>query len=213
METEQLQNIYDQLIRGIKKYFKKAGYHRAVIGVSGGVDSSLTLKLGVDALDAENITAISMPELGVSSQENIDHAKALCHALNVKFFYQPLNQFLTDFHHLSWDPNKLATQNSKARMRAVLLYNYANTAEALVLGTSNKSETLLGYGTKYGDLAADIEVIGDLYKEARLAARRRRKPLFRSSVKLSKNRRLQNSIRARRTRANLGQATAKSTLS
>ncbi len=165
METEQLQNIYDQLIRGIKKYFKKAGYHRAVIGVSGGVDSSLTLKLGVDALDAENITAISMPELGVSSQENIDHAKALCHALNVKFFYQPLNQFLTDFHHLSWDPNKLATQNSKARMRAVLLYNYANTAEALVLGTSNKSETLLGYGTKYGDLAADIEVIGDLYKD------------------------------------------------
>ncbi len=165
MENEQLQSIYDQIIKGITKYFKKAGMHRAVVGVSGGVDSSLTLKLGIDALGAENITAISMPELGVSSQENIDHAKALCHALNVTFFYQPVNQFLTDFYHLPWDPNKLATQNTKARIRAVLLYNYANTSDAMVLGTSNKSETLLGYGTKYGDLAADLEVIGDLYKD------------------------------------------------
>jgi NAD+ synthase len=121
--------------------------------------------VSVLSLGAENVTAISMPELGVSSQENIDHAKALCHALNVKFFYQPINPFLTDFYHLSWDPNKLATQNTKARIRAVLLYNYANTADALVLGTSNKSETLLGYGTKYGDLAADLEIIGDLYKD------------------------------------------------
>jgi len=165
METDQLQSIYNQLIKGLQKYFKKAGYYRGVVGVSGGVDSSLTLKLAVDAFGPENVTAISMPELGVSSQENIDHAKALCHALNVKFFYQPLNQFLTDFQHLSWGPNKLATQNTKARIRAVMLYNYANTADALVLGTSNKSETLLGYGTKYGDLAADIEVIGDLYKD------------------------------------------------
>jgi NAD+ synthase len=165
MEPSNLQSIHSQIIKGIQKYFKKAGYTRAVIGVSGGVDSSLTLKLAVDALEAENVAAISMPELGVSSQENIDHAKGLCHALGVKFFYQPLNQFLIDFPHLPWDPNKLATQNTKARLRAVLLYNYANTADALVLGTSNKSEILLGYGTKYGDLAADLEVIADLYKD------------------------------------------------
>lgn len=165
MEQAHLQSIYNQLIKGIKKYFKEARFVRAVVGVSGGVDSSLTLKLAVDALGAENVATISMPELGVSSQENIDHAKALCNALNVKFFYQPLNPFLADFPRLPWDPNKLATQNTKARLRAVLLYNYANTADALVLGTSNKSETLLGYGTKYGDLAADLEVIGDLYKD------------------------------------------------
>lgn len=165
MESDQLQSIYDQLIKGIKKYFAKNQFYKAVIGVSGGVDSSLTLKLAVDALGSENIAAISMPELGVSSQINIDHAKALCNALNVKLFYQPLNPFLVDFYHLPWNPNKLATQNTKARLRAVLLYNYANTADALVLGTSNKSETMLGYGTKYGDLAADIEVIGDLYKD------------------------------------------------
>ena len=101
-QTFQLQSIYNQIIKGIQKYFKKAVIHHAVVGVSGGVDSALTLKLAVDALGPENVTAISMPELGVSSQENIDHAKALCHALNVTFFYQPINPFLTDFYHLPW---------------------------------------------------------------------------------------------------------------
>lgn len=135
------------------------------MGVSGGIDSSLTLKLGVDALGADKITGISMPESGLSAQENTEHAKQLCAALGTTFFYQPINSFLKDFHHLSWDPNQLAIQNTKARIRAVLLYNYANTADALVLGTSNKSEIMLGYGTKYGDLAADIEVLGDIFKE------------------------------------------------
>jgi len=166
---ENMEKISGQVIKGIQRYFRKSGLMRAVVGVSGGVDSSLTLKLGVDALGADKMTAISMPEPSVSSQENIDHAKALCHALGVTFFQQPINTFMADFYHLPWDSNKLATQNTKARIRAVLLYNYANTTDALVLGTSNKSEILLGYGTKYGDLAADIEVLGDLFKEDVLA--------------------------------------------
>lgn len=160
-----MEEIYQQIIKTLGKYFKESGLSRAVIGISGGIDSALTLKLAVDALGADKVTAISMPELGVSSQENIDHAKKLCEALQVTFLSQPINNFLADFLHLSWNPNKLALNNTKARIRAVLLYNYANTSDALVLGTSNKSEILLGYGTKYGDLAADIEVIGDLYKE------------------------------------------------
>lgn len=160
-----MQKIYDQLIKGIQKYFQKAGFHKAVIGVSGGVDSSLTLKLAVDALGAEKIAAISMPEIGLSSQENINHAKGLCQALQVQFFTIPINPLINEFTRLPWNPNKTASQNTKARVRAVLLYNYANTQDALVLGTSNRTEILLGYGTKYGDLAADLEVIGELYKD------------------------------------------------
>ncbi len=160
-----MQKIYEQLIKGIKSYFKKSGLHRAVLGVSGGIDSSLTLKLAVDALGPEKVTALSMPENGISSPENTVHAKKLCEALGVEFFSIPINQFLLSFNGLPWNGSSLANQNLKARMRAILLYHYANTKNALVLGTSNKSELLLGYGTKYGDLAADLEVLGDLYKE------------------------------------------------
>jgi NAD+ synthase len=160
-----MQQIHEQIIKGIKKYFKKSGLARAVVGVSGGIDSSLTLKLAVDALGPEKVTAISMPELGLSDPINATHSKKLSEALGVTFFSQPINAFLTAFGQTRWGQNNIAVINTKARVRAVLLYHYANTANALVLGTSNKSEILLGYGTKYGDLAADLEVIGELYKD------------------------------------------------
>lgn len=159
-----LDQIYEKLVNGLKEYCTKYQFKRGVLGVSGGVDSSLTLKIAVDALGPENITALMMPELGLTKQENTDHAKILCRFLGVNCYYQPINPFLMDFSILSWKPTPRAHMNTKARIRAVLLYNFANTENALVLGTSNKSESLLGYGTKYGDLAADIEVIGDLFK-------------------------------------------------
>ncbi|MEK9132801.1 MAG: NAD(+) synthase [Patescibacteria group bacterium] len=156
--------IYNVLVLGLKKYFTKNNFKRAVLGVSGGVDSALVLKIAVDALGSQNVTALIMPELGLSNPENMEHAKVLCEYFGVTVFYQPINGFLMDFSTPPWKPSALAHINTKARIRAVLLYNYANTEHALVLGTSNKSELLLGYGTKYGDLAADIEVIGELFK-------------------------------------------------
>lgn len=160
-----MQKTHQQIIGKLKKYFKESGLARAVVGVSGGIDSSLTLKLGVDAIGAEKITAISMPEHGVSLTSNGMHAKTLAEALGVEFFLLPINQFLVPFNVTPWNDSSLSAQNLKARIRMTLLYHYANTNNALVLGTSNKSELLLGYGTKYGDLACDIEVLGDLYKE------------------------------------------------
>lgn len=159
-----LDQIYDRLVKGLKDYCAKHNFKRGVLGLSGGVDSALTLKIAVDALGAENITALIMPELGLTKGENIDHAKILCQFLGVNCYYQPINPFIMDFSIVSWKPSPRAHMNTKARIRAVLLYSFANTENALVLGTSNKSESLLGYGTKYGDLAADIEVIGDLFK-------------------------------------------------
>lgn len=159
-----LDQTYNSLVTGLRKFFTERGFKRGALGLSGGVDSALTLKIAIDALGPENVTALIMPELGLTKQENIDHAKLLCQFLKVPYFYQPINNFLVDFSVTPWQPSDRAKINTKARVRAVLLYSYANTENALILGTSNKSEILLGYGTKYGDLCADVEVIGDLYK-------------------------------------------------
>lgn len=160
-----MHNIYTKIIAAIQKYFKEAQIDHAVIGVSGGVDSALCLKLAVDALGPDHVTALTMPEKGVSSDENLLHAKTLCQFLNVEHYNVPINKYLMDFLALPWKPTDLSQINTKARVRMVILYNYANSRNAMVIGTSNKSELALGYGTKYGDLAADIEVIGDLFKD------------------------------------------------
>lgn len=165
IHQKSMQNTYSKIIAGIQKYFKEAQIGQAVIGVSGGVDSALCLKLVVDAIGAENVTAVTMPEKGVSSDENLLHARTLCQFLNVNYYNVPINKYLTDFLSLPWKPSELAQINTKARVRMVMLYNFANSRNALVIGTSNKTELALGYGTKYGDLAADLEIIGDLFKD------------------------------------------------
>ena len=157
--------VYQKIINGVENYFKKANIENAVIGVSGGVDSALTLKIAVDALGPNKVTAVLMPEKGITSEENMIHAKTLCEFLKVEYHTISINKYLTDFLALPWQPNDLAQINLKARIRMIILYNFANTRNALVLGTSNKTELALGYCTKHGDLACDLEVIGDLFKE------------------------------------------------
>ncbi|MCX6734777.1 MAG: NAD+ synthase [Candidatus Peregrinibacteria bacterium] len=165
IHKKSMHNTYTKIVASIQRYFKEAQIENAVIGVSGGVDSALCLKLVVDALGAEHVTGITMPEKGVSSDENLLHARTLCQFLNVNYYNVPINKYLTDFLALPWKPSDLAQINTKARVRMVILYNFANSRNSLVIGTSNKSELALGYGTKYGDLAADLEIIGDLFKD------------------------------------------------
>lgn len=160
-----MHNIYTRIIAGTHKYMKRNGFDKAVIGVSGGIDSALCLKLLVDAIGAESVTALLMPEKGVSSDENYNHAKTLCKFLEVEFHTVSINKFMTDYVTLPWKPSQLAQINSKARVRMAVLYNFANTRNALVIGTSNKTELAMGYGTKYGDLGADLFIIGDLLKQ------------------------------------------------
>lgn len=160
-----MQTAYTKIISSIQRYFKEAQVENAVIGVSGGIDSALCLKLTVDALGPNRVTGLMMPEKGISSDENLMHARGLCQFLKVEHYTIQINKFLTDFLTLPWRPNELSQINTKARVRMIILYSFANTRNALVIGTSNKTELALGYGTKHGDLAADIELIGDLFKE------------------------------------------------
>ena len=159
-----MDKIHTTLVEGIKAYFSAAGFKRGVLGVSGGLDSAVVLKLAVDALGADNVCALLMPESGLTNSENTKHAIGLAKFLGVESFKVQINNYLVDYLTVPWKQQDIALANTKARVRANLLYNYANSNRALVLGTSNKSELMLGYGTKHGDLAADLLPIGSLYK-------------------------------------------------
>ena len=164
MGDEKIKQTYNILVNGIKDYFEKNKFEKAVIGLSGGLDSAVSAKLAADAIGKENVQCLIMPVKGLSSEENIQDAVEFCTLNGIDYSLMFINDFFKEFEKVEWKQNKIAEMNTIARVRAVILYNYANTHNALVIGTSNKTEILLGYFTKYGDGAVDIEVIGDLFK-------------------------------------------------
>jgi NAD+ synthase len=113
-----------------------------------------------DAFGSPNCLRISY----AASRENIKDAVEFCTLNSINYSLIFINDFIKEFEKLDWKQSKIAEMNIASRIRAVVLYNYANTHNALVIGTSNKTEILLGYFTKYGDGAVDIEVIGELFK-------------------------------------------------
>ncbi len=160
--------VYNALILGIRDYFKKNNFKKAVIGLSGGLDSSVAISLVVKALGKQNVTAILMPDIGTTSPISIKNADMLVKKLKIKNCKITINDFVQYFKNIN---KKLkikdqiyAISNVKARTRMMILYYFANIENALVIGTSDKSEIALGYTTKFGDNAADILVIGDLWK-------------------------------------------------
>ena len=155
--------IYKKITKGIGKYFRRNNIKKAVIGLSGGIDSSLSAKLVADAIGKENLHGIIMPVKGLSSDENIKDSVDLCRLIGISYSIIYINDFIKDFEKLEWQ-SKIAKMNTASRIRGVILYHYANAHNALVIGTSNKTEIMLGYFTKYGDGAVDIEVIGSLFK-------------------------------------------------
>lgn len=153
-----------KIVEWLELFFHKAGFQKAVLGLSGGVDSALTAKLGVMALGKENVTAILMPNEGVSSDHSVTDAKAWAEELGIEHHILPIQSFLKNYVDLPWAADELATMNVQARVRMTILYHYANSHNALVLGTGNKTEEMLGYFTKYGDGGVDVLPIGSLYK-------------------------------------------------
>ena len=156
---------FDFLAGEVRDYCSEAGFEKAVVGLSGGIDSVLTLKIAVKALGAKNVTALLMPEKGLSKQEHIDDAVEFAEQSGVEFHKIKINELLKELENsVPFELHEFALAQAKPRIRMALLYAYANNYGALVIGTSNKSEIMLGYYTKYGDGGTDLTPLSDLFK-------------------------------------------------
>ncbi len=160
-------DIKDRLVNFIRSKVESAGAKGAVIGLSGGIDSTLTAYLSVEALGAGNVMGILMPEKGLTSKQDIDDALEVAKLLGIEHRIVEISKVLQSFLSIIPDFDKTARSasgNLKARTRMCILYYHANLMNRMVVGTGNKTELLLGYFTKYGDGGVDIEPIGCLYK-------------------------------------------------
>lgn len=168
MQNKNIKEVHNALIIGIKDYFNKNNFKKAVIGLSGGIDSSIAAYLITKALGSKNVTGILMPESRLTSKQSIKDAETVAKKLKIKNYSIEIDNFIDSFSgvnkKINAKKNPYALANAKARARTAILYHIANLTNALVIGTSDKSEIALGYTTKFGDNASDILVIGDLWK-------------------------------------------------
>ncbi|MFA5243783.1 MAG: NAD+ synthase [Pedobacter sp.] len=160
--------IHDALILGIRDYFSKLGFKKAILGLSGGIDSAVVCALAAEALGAENVMAVLMPS-EYSSDHSIQDALDLVKRLNCKHEIIPIKSAAAAFESMMKPvfkdlPFNVAEENIQARSRAVVVMAMSNKFGYVLLNTSNKSECAVGYGTLYGDMAGAISVIGDVYK-------------------------------------------------
>ncbi|GHE48382.1 NAD+ synthase [Sphingobacterium griseoflavum] len=160
--------IYQALLLGIRDYFRKSGFKKAVLGLSGGLDSALVAALACEALGAENVLAVLMPSI-YSSEHSLKDALDLVNNTGCQHRIVPIKDIATAFditlaETFEGKEADLTEENIQARIRATLLMAMSNKFGHILLNTSNKSEAAVGYGTLYGDMAGSLSVIGDVYK-------------------------------------------------
>ncbi len=163
-----VETIHDALVMGIRDYFSKLNFTKATLGLSGGIDSAVVLVLACRALGAENIRVLLMPSQ-YSSDHSVKDAVDLALKLKVQYDILPIRELFDQykkalqplFHDL---PENVAEENIQARIRGNMLMALSNKFGHILLNTSNKSETSVGYGTLYGDLSGGLAVLGDVYK-------------------------------------------------
>ena len=163
-----IEMVYNALILGIRDYFKKMNFSKAILGSSGGVDSAVVLALACEALGNENVRAILMPS-PYSSEHSVKDAEQLSKNLNNPYDIIRIDKIYEDFLETLKPvfkdlPFSVAEENIQSRTRGNLLMAIANKFGYILLNTSNKSELATGYGTLYGDMAGGLSVLGDCYK-------------------------------------------------
>jgi len=163
------QLAHRMLVTMVREEVTKVGFKKAIFGLSGGIDSALTAFIGSEALGNENVKAIMMP-YRTSSPQSLSDAQSVVDALGIEAETVEITAQVDAYFERKSLPAsdekvmKLRRGNKMARERMTILYDYSMAEGALVLGTSNKTELLLGYGTLYGDMASAVNPIGDLYK-------------------------------------------------
>lgn len=168
VKVPEIQLIHDALVLGVRDYFRKMGFRKAVLGLSGGIDSAVTLVIAAEALGADNVTGVLLPSV-YSSDHSITDARQLAENIGCKYEIIPIKDSVRSmedtlyplFQGLKAD---ITEENIQARMRAVILMALSNKFGYILLNTSNKSEAAVGYGTLYGDMCGGISVLGDVYK-------------------------------------------------
>ncbi len=170
-EIKSLENIdliKGALVMGIKDYFAKMGFSKAILGLSGGIDSAVVMALAVEALGKENVLSLLLPSQ-FSSDHSVQDAIQLAnnygtpwHQISIEEAYHAFEGTL--YPHFKDTPFNITEENIQARIRAVIIMAFSNKFGYIALNTSNKSEASVGYGTLYGDMCGGLSVIGDVYK-------------------------------------------------
>ncbi|MBA4495770.1 NAD+ synthase [Paenactinomyces guangxiensis] len=155
--------VTDLLTTALREEVEKAGFKQVVLGLSGGIDSALSLYLAVAAFGKENVIAVRMP-YKTSSQSSLDDARAAIEDTGVESLTIDITPQIDAYFEQMPEAAPLRRGNKMARERMTILYDLSAVHNALVIGTSNRTELLLGYGTQFGDVASAINPIGDLYK-------------------------------------------------
>ena len=165
-ETEELDEVADRITSFVAEQVDEAGTDGAVIGLSGGIDSTTTAHLAVEALGADSVHGLVMPS-EVNREANMSDAERVAETLGIDYDVVEIGPIAESFFDAlpRAADSQMAKGNVRVRCRAVLNYFLANAENRLVLGTGNRSEALTGYYTKYGDQAVDCNPIGGLYKQ------------------------------------------------
>nr|WP_310787761.1 NAD+ synthase [Fusobacterium nucleatum] len=158
-----LKEVHNELVEFLRENFKKAGFSKAVLGLSGGIDSALVAYLLRDALGKENVLAIMMPYKS-SNPDSLNHAKLVVEDLKINSKTIEITDMIDGYFKNEKEATSLRMGNKMARERMSILFDYSSKENALVVGTSNKTEIYLGYSTQFGDAACALNPIGDLYK-------------------------------------------------